>query len=103
MLVETGLLCSCFNSINFLFVSANSLLFEREDSLKCINADTRLALVEEGLQEQSKELAEQRKELAEQSKELAETIAHLRRTIGLKFCRNIATLPMKHMLNSNYP
>ena len=46
---------------------------EREDSLKCINADTRLALIEEGLQEQSKELAEQRKELAEQSKELAET------------------------------
>jgi uncharacterized coiled-coil DUF342 family protein len=45
---------------------------EREDSLKCINADKRLALVEEGLQEQSKELAEQSKELGEQSKALTE-------------------------------
>ena len=56
---------------------------EREDSLKCINAE-RLALVEEELQEQSKKLAEtntklielkqeQSKELGEQSKELAET------------------------------
>ena len=74
---------------------------QREDSLQCIDADKRLALVEEELaetnkklielkqeqskdlaetnkkfiklkQEQSKELAEQSKELAEQSKELAE-------------------------------
>jgi hypothetical protein len=43
---------------------------EREDSLKCINADKRLALVEEGLQEQSKELAEQSKDLAETNKKL---------------------------------
>jgi septal ring factor EnvC (AmiA/AmiB activator) len=45
---------------------------QRDDSLKCINAEKRLALVEEELQVQSKELAAQSKELAEQSKELAE-------------------------------
>ena len=45
---------------------------QRDDNLKCINAEKRLALVEEELQEQSKELAGQSKELAEQSKELAE-------------------------------
>ena len=44
---------------------------QRDDSLKCINAEKRLALVEEELQEQSKKLAEQSKELAEQCKELA--------------------------------
>ena len=53
---------------------------QREDDLKCIKTEKRLALIEEELQEQSKELAEQSKELAgqskkstEQSKELAET------------------------------
>jgi uncharacterized coiled-coil protein SlyX len=45
---------------------------QRDDSLKCINAEKRLALVEEELQEQSKKLAEQCKKSAEQSKELAE-------------------------------
>ena len=53
---------------------------QRDYNLRCINADKRLALVEEELQEQSKELAEikqeQSKELAEikqeQSKEFAE-------------------------------
>ena len=45
---------------------------ERDDGLKCIKEEKRLALVEEELAEQSKELAEQSKELAEQSKELAE-------------------------------
>ena len=53
---------------------------EREDSLKCINADKRLALVEQGLQEQSKELAEQSKELAEKSKELQEQSKELAET-----------------------
>ena len=49
---------------------------QRDDGLKCIEAEKRLALVEEELAEQSKELAElkqeQSKKLAEQSKELAE-------------------------------
>ena len=49
---------------------------QRDDDLKCINNEKRLALVEEELAEQSKELAElkqeQSKKLAEQSKELAE-------------------------------
>ena len=42
---------------------------QRDDSLKCINAENRLALVEEELQEQSKALAEQSKELAELKQE----------------------------------
>ena len=46
---------------------------QRDDGLKCIKDEKRLALLEEELVEQSKELAEQSKELAEQSKELAET------------------------------
>jgi RNase P subunit RPR2 len=57
---------------------------QRDDGLKCIKDEKRLALVEEELAEQSKELAEQSKELAEtkkkqieleqeQRKELAET------------------------------
>ena len=45
---------------------------ERDDGLKSIKEENRLALVEEELAEQSKKLAEQSKELAEQSKELAE-------------------------------
>jgi hypothetical protein len=45
---------------------------QREDGLKCIKDEKRLALVEEELQEQSKKLAEQCKKSAEQSKELAE-------------------------------
>ena len=45
---------------------------QRDDGLKCIEAEKRLALLEEELAEQSKELAEQSKELAEQNKELAE-------------------------------
>jgi hypothetical protein len=45
---------------------------QRDDGLKCIKDEKRLALVEEELVEQSKELAEQSKELAEKSKELAE-------------------------------
>ena len=45
---------------------------QRDDGLKWINAEKRLALVEEELQKQSKELAEQSKELAEQSKKSAE-------------------------------
>ena len=43
---------------------------QRDDGLKCIKDEKRLALVEEELAEQSKELAKQSKELAEQSKEL---------------------------------
>jgi hypothetical protein len=42
---------------------------QRDDGLKCIEAEKRLALLEEELAEQSKELAEQSKELAEQNKE----------------------------------
>ena len=42
---------------------------EKEDSLKCINADKRLALVEEELQEQSKELAETNTKLIELKQE----------------------------------
>jgi len=42
---------------------------EREDHLKCINADKRLALVEEELQEQSKELAETNTKLIELKQE----------------------------------
>ena len=42
---------------------------EREDSLKCINADKRLALVEEELAEQSKELAETNTKLIELKQE----------------------------------
>ena len=45
---------------------------QRDDGLKLIKVEKRLALVEEELEEQSKKLAEQSKELAEQSKELAE-------------------------------
>ena len=45
---------------------------ERDDGLKSIKEENRLALVEEELAEQSKELAEQRKKSTEQSKELAE-------------------------------
>ena len=45
---------------------------QRDDGLKCIKVEKRLALVEEELQKQSKELAEQSKELAEQSKKSAE-------------------------------
>ena len=43
-----------------------------DDGLKWINAEKRLALVEEELQEQRKKLAEQSKELAEQCKKSAE-------------------------------
>ena len=48
---------------------------EREDSLKCINADKRLALVEEGLQEQSKELAETNKKLIELKQEQSNPVS----------------------------
>ena len=43
-----------------------------DDGLKCINAEKRLALVEEELAEQSKKSAEQSKELAETNKKLIE-------------------------------
>ena len=42
---------------------------QRDDGLKWINAEKRLALVEEELQKQSKELAEQSKELIELKQE----------------------------------
>jgi hypothetical protein len=42
---------------------------QRDDGLKCIKDEKRLALVEEELAEQSKELAEQSKELAELKQE----------------------------------
>jgi recombinational DNA repair ATPase RecF len=45
---------------------------QRDDGLKCIKDEKRLALLEEELAEQSKELAEQRKKSTEQSNELAE-------------------------------
>jgi cytoplasmic iron level regulating protein YaaA (DUF328/UPF0246 family) len=46
---------------------------QRDDGLKCIKDEKRLALVEEELQKQSKELAEQSKELKqEQRNKLAE-------------------------------
>jgi uncharacterized coiled-coil protein SlyX len=53
---------------------------QRDDGLKCIKDEKRLALVEEELAEQSKELGEQSKELAEQSKELAEQSEELAET-----------------------
>ena len=46
---------------------------QRDDGLKCIEAEKRLPLVEKELAKQSKELAEQSNKLGEQSKELAET------------------------------
>ena len=42
---------------------------QRDDSLTCIYAETRLASVEEELQEQSKKSAEQSKEIAELKQE----------------------------------
>jgi hypothetical protein len=42
---------------------------QRDDGLKCIKDEKRLALVEEELAEQSKKLAEQSKELAELKQE----------------------------------
>jgi uncharacterized coiled-coil protein SlyX len=45
---------------------------QRDDGLKCIKDEKRLALVEEELAEQSKTLAEQSKELAETNKKLKE-------------------------------
>jgi hypothetical protein len=42
---------------------------QRDDGLKCIKDEKRLALLEEELAEQSKELAEQSKELAELKQE----------------------------------
>ena len=45
---------------------------QRDDGLKCIKDEKRLALVEEELEEQSKELAEQSKKLAETNKKLIE-------------------------------
>ena len=45
---------------------------QRDDGLKCIKDEKRLALVEEELEEQSKKLAEQSKELAETNKKLIE-------------------------------
>ena len=42
---------------------------QRDDSLICINTETRLASVEEELQEQSKKSAEQCKEIAELKQE----------------------------------
>ena len=45
---------------------------QRDDGLKCIKDEKRLALVEEELAEQSKELAEQSKKLAETNKKLKE-------------------------------
>ena len=47
---------------------------QRDDSLKCINAEKRLALVEEELQEQGKQLAEQSKELAELKQEQSNAV-----------------------------
>ena len=45
---------------------------QRDDDLKCIKTEKRLALIEEELAEQSKELAGQSKELAETNKKLIE-------------------------------
>ena len=45
---------------------------QREDDLKCIKTEKRLALIEEELQEQSKKSTEQSKELAETNKKLIE-------------------------------
>jgi septal ring factor EnvC (AmiA/AmiB activator) len=45
---------------------------QKDDCLKCIKDEKRLALVEEELEEQSKKLAEQSKELAETNKKLIE-------------------------------
>ena len=45
---------------------------QRDDGLKCIKDEKRLALVEEELEEQSKKLAEQSKKLAETNKKLIE-------------------------------
>jgi hypothetical protein len=56
---------------------------QRDDGLKCIKVEKRLALVEEELAEQSKELAEQSKELAEQSKAIVSL-----------FCIQISSIPI---------
>ena len=57
---------------------------QRDYNLRCINADKRLALVEEELQEQIKELAEikqeQRKMMAETNKKLTENRKALEET-----------------------
>jgi septal ring factor EnvC (AmiA/AmiB activator) len=45
---------------------------QRDDGLKCIKDEKRLALVEEELEEESKKLAEQSKKLAETNKKLIE-------------------------------
>ena len=52
---------------------------QRDDGLKCIKDEKRLALVEEELEEQSKKLAEQSKELAEIKQEQSNPVPkHIR-------------------------
>jgi uncharacterized coiled-coil protein SlyX len=66
---------------------------QRDDGLKCIKDEKRLALVEEELAEQSKKLAETNKKLIELEQEQStpeET--HVNQYLPL----------MKHMLNSIY-
>jgi hypothetical protein len=84
---------------------------QRDDGLKCIKDEKRLALVEEELAEQSKELAgtkkkqieleqEQRKELAETNKKLIELKQELEqeqsksvpKNIRGKYCFNCVSL-----------
>jgi hypothetical protein len=80
---------------------------QRDDGLKCIKDEKRLALVEEELAEQSKELAEtkkkqieleqeQRKELAETNKKLIELKQEqsksVPKNIGGKYCFNCVSL-----------
>ena len=56
---------------------------QRDDGLKCIKDEKRLALVEEELVEQSKKVAEQSKELAETNKKLMNPVP---KNIRGKYC-----------------
>ena len=69
---------------------------QRDDGLKCIKDEKRLALVEEELAEQSKELAETKKKQIEleqeQRKELAETnkkLIELKQELEQEQCKSV--------------